>query len=244
MFGLICLSFTLLIVGEGSALTLPKISVTLDQATGPKDTAVTLQILFLFTLLTLAPAILIMFTSFARVVVVLSFLRQAIGTQQMPPNQIIIGLALFLTFFIMAPVWQKVNSEALQPYLEDKLNSEDAFNSALVPLRSFMFSQTREKDLALFTDIAKMTKPSTRNEIPTYVLMPAFIISELKTAFQIGFLIYLPFLVLDMVVASVLMSMGMLMLPPVMISLPFKLMLFVMVDGWNLLIGSLVKSFT
>ena len=243
LLGLILLSFTLSIAGESSALNLPKIGVTIDQGTGPKDTAVTLQIMFLLTLLTLAPAILIMFTSFARVVIVLSFLRQSIGTQQMPPNQIIIGLALFLTFFIMAPVWQKINSEALQPYMEEKLNTEQAFTTALVPLRTFMFNQTREKDLALFTDIAKMNRPSNRSEIPTYVLVPAFIISELKTAFQIGFLLYLPFIVLDMVVASVLMSMGMMMLPPVMISLPFKLMLFVMVDGWNLLIGSLVKSF-
>lgn len=244
IFILILLSLVLFIVDKGEAITIPKVSVTMDQATEPKEVAVTLQIIFFLTLLSLAPAILIMLTSFARIVVVLSFLRQAIGTQQMPPNQVLIGLALFLTFFIMAPVWQRINSEALQPYLEENLSSEDALKAAVSPLRSFMFNQTREKDLALFSEISKAPRPANRDEVPTFVLIPAFIISELKTAFQIGFLIYIPFLVLDMVVASVLMSMGMLMLPPIMISLPFKLMLFVLVDGWNLLVGSLVRSFS
>jgi flagellar biosynthetic protein FliP len=184
-----------------------------------------------------------MLTSFTRIVVVLSILRQAIGTHQMPPNQIVIGLALFLTFFIMNPVWQKINSQALQPYLEGKITPKQAVEKATQPLRDFMFKHTREKDLALFVDIANIKRPKNTAEVPTSILIPSFIISELKTAFQIGFLIYVPFLIIDMVVASVLLSMGMLMLPPIMISLPFKLMLFVLVDGWYLIVGSLVKSF-
>lgn len=243
-FALILFGFILFITDKGAAFTIPKVSVTLDQTAEPKAVAATLQIVFVLTLLSLAPAILIMLTSFARIVVVLSFLRQAIGTQQMPPNQVLIGLALFLTFFIMAPVWQRINSEALQPYMDSHLSNEEALKVAVAPLRSFMFNQTREKDLALFSEISKIARPASKDEVPTFVLIPAFIISELKTAFQIGFLLYIPFLVLDMVVASVLMSMGMLMLPPIMISLPFKLMLFVLVDGWNLVVGSLVKSFS
>jgi flagellar biosynthetic protein FliP len=203
----------------------PFISIGMDQTQEPGKMAVVLQIFLLMTILSLAPAILIMVTSFTRVVIVLSLLRRALGTMQMPPNQVIIGLALFLTFFIMTPVWQQVNQKAAEP------------------LRGFMFKQTREKDLALFVDIAKIERPKDINDIPISVLIPSFIISEVKTAFQIGLLLYVPFLIIDMVVASVLLSMGMMMLPPIMISLPFKLMLFVLADGWNLLIGSLVRSF-
>ncbi|MDX1708939.1 MAG: flagellar type III secretion system pore protein FliP, partial [Desulfobacterales bacterium] len=181
--------------------------------------------------------------SFTRCVIVLSLLRRALGTMQMPPNQVIIGLALFLTFFIMTPVWQQVNRDALQPYLNEKIDQRQALQNAATPLRKFMFKQTREKDLALFVEIAKVERPKDVNDIPTSVLIPSFIISEVKTAFQIGLLLYVPFLIIDMVVASVLLSMGMMMLPPIMISLPFKLMLFVLADGWNLLIGSLVRSF-
>ena len=202
-----------------------------------------MQIFLLMTVLTLAPAILIMVTSFTRVAIVLSVLRQAMGTNQMPPTQIILGLALFLTFFIMMPVWEQINKQALQPFLQETINQEVALEKALKPLRTFMFKQTREKDLALFLDISKTKKPGNIDDIPTSVLIPSFIISELKTAFQIGFLLYVPFLVVDMVVASVLLSMGMMMLPPIMISLPFKLMLFVVADGWYLVVGSLVKSF-
>ena len=221
----------------------PFISVDMDQSQEPGKIAVVMQIFLLMTVLSLAPAILIMLTSFTRVVIVLSLLRRALGTMQMPPNQVLIGLALFLTFFIMTPVWQQINQTALQPYLEDKIEQKQALQKAAEPLRGFMFKQTREKDLALFVNIAKIERPKDVDDIPISVLIPSFIISEVKTAFQIGLLLYVPFLIIDMVVASVLLSMGMMMLPPIMISLPFKLMLFVLADGWNLLIGSLVRSF-
>ena len=221
----------------------PFISVDMDQGQEPGKIAVVMQIFLLMTVLSLAPAILIMLTSFTRVVIVLSLLRRALGTMQMPPNQVLIGLALFLTFFIMTPVWQQINQTALQPYLEDKIEQKQALQKAAEPLRGFMFKQTREKDLALFVNIAKIERPKDVDDIPISVLIPSFIISEVKTAFQIGLLLYVPFLIIDMVVASVLLSMGMMMLPPIMISLPFKLMLFVLADGWNLLIGSLVRSF-
>jgi flagellar biosynthetic protein FliP len=219
------------------------ISIGLDQTQQPGKMAVVLQIFLLMTILSLAPAILIMLTSFTRIVIVLSLLRRALGTMQMPPNQVIIGLALFLTFFIMTPVWHQINNDALQPYLDKKIDQQQALKNAAEPLRKFMFKQTREKDLALFVGIAKVQRPSNVDDVPTSVLIPSFIISEVKTAFQIGLLLYVPFLIIDMVVASVLLSMGMMMLPPIMISLPFKLMLFVLADGWNLMIGSLVKSF-
>jgi flagellar biosynthetic protein FliP len=222
---------------------IPKVNIGIEEAQKPAEVASSIQILLLLTILSLAPAILITLTSFARIVIVLSFLRQAIGTQQMPPNQILIGLSLFLTFFIMSPVWEKINQQAVQPYLSQQISQQKALEAALTPLRVFMFKQTREKDLALFFDIARQEKPANKSEVPSSILIPAFIISELKTAFQIGFLIYIPFLILDMVVASILMSMGMLMLPPIIISFPFKLMLFVLVDGWNLVVGSLVRSF-
>lgn len=221
----------------------PFISIGIDQTQEPGKMAVVLQIFLLMTILSLAPAILIMLTSFTRVVIVLSLLRRALGTMQMPPNQVIVGLALFLTFFIMTPVWDQINQKALQPYLDNQINQQQALQNATEPLRKFMFKQTREKDLALFVNIAKVERPKDVTDIPTSVLIPSFIISEVKTAFQIGLLLYVPFLIIDMVVASVLLSMGMMMLPPIMISLPFKLMLFVLADGWNLLIGSLVRSF-
>ncbi len=228
---------------EVQAVPLPTINIGIGESENPQEIASSLKIVFLLTVLSLAPAILIMTTSFSRIIIVLSFLRQALGTQQMPPNQIIIGLALFLTFFIMSPFWTEVNSKALQPYLSEKISQSEALDIALRPMRRFMFNQTRSKDLSMFVKMSKMEKPKTRADVPTHVLIPAFIISELKTAFQIGFLIYIPFLILDMVVASVLLSMGMMMLPPVLISLPFKLMLFVLVDGWHLIVGSLMKSF-
>lgn len=222
-------------------LTLPAMSL---QIGGSADTmSTTIQILILMTVLTLAPAILIMMTSFTRLIIVFSFLRQALGTQQVPPNQILIGLALFMTLFIMSPVLNQINDTALKPYLANEIKQDDAFNKGIQPLRSFMLKQVREKDLALFIELSKSPRPKTPADVPTQALIPAFIISELKTAFQIGFLIYIPFLVIDMVVSSVLMSMGMMMLPPVMVSLPFKLLIFVMVDGWYLIVGSLVKSF-
>ncbi len=223
---------------------LPTLKLGVEQAEDPKQVSVLLQILFLLTVLSLAPAILIMMTSFTRLAVVFSLMRSALGTQQMPPTQIIIGLALLLTFFLMMPVYTQVNKEALQPYLAEEISQGEALQKALDPIRKFMFKQTRKKDLSLFINISKSKKPRDLDEIPTIVLIPSFVISELKTAFQIGFVIYIPFLVIDMVVASVLLSMGMMMLPPFMVSLPFKLMLFVLIDGWYLLVGSMVKSFT
>lgn len=207
------------------------------------DTTLSLQLFLILTILSLAPAILMTMTSFTRIIVVLGFLRNALGTQQLPPNQVLIGLALFLSVFIMAPTLQDVNSNALQPYLAKKISQEDALKRAEAPMRTFMFKQTREKDLALFVQLAKIQRPNTYKDVPTYVLVPAYIISELKTAFQIGFAIFLPFVVIDMIVASTLMSMGMLMLPPMLISLPFKILLFVMVDGWDLVVKSLVAGF-
>ena len=218
-------------------------NVGLDTSGESGAPTVVLQIFLLMTVLSLAPAILIMVTSFTRIVIVLSLLRRALGTMQMPPNQVMIGLALFLTFFIMSPVWHKINQSALQPYLDKKIGNQQALQNATEPLREFMFRQTREKDIALFVDIAKIERPKNVADIPTTVLIPSFIISEVKTAFQIGLLLYVPFLIIDMVVASVLLSMGMMMLPPIMVSLPFKLMLFVLADGWYLLVGSLVKGF-
>jgi len=219
-------------------------SLTLSLGTGePGQMSVAIQILLLLTLLSLAPALLIMVTSFTRIVVVLAFLRQAMGTQQAPPNQVLISLALFLTLFVMAPVWQRINTEALQPYLAQQMTQSAALDRAAEPLRQFMFKQVREKDLMLFVELSKTPAPKDPSGIPTQVLIPSFMISELRTAFQIGFVIYLPFLIIDLVVASILMSMGMMMVPPVMVSLPFKLILFVLADGWYLVVGSLVKSF-
>ena len=223
--------------------TLPKITLGVERSENPGDVAITLQILFLMTVLSLAPALLILLTSFTRIIIIFHFIRQALGTQQMPSNQILIGLALFLTFFIMGPVWKDVNEKAIQPYLQEEISDKDALKEAVKPVRHFMLKLTREKDLALFVKFANLNKPQNSDAIPTTVLIPAFVVSELRIAFQIGFLLYVPFLMIDMVVASVLMSMGMLMLPPIMISLPFKVLLFVLVDGWYLIVNSVVTSF-
>ncbi|MGM9570947.1 MAG: flagellar type III secretion system pore protein FliP [bacterium] len=226
-----------------AATILPNIQIGINGSTPASETSASLQILFLLTILSLAPAILVMMTSFTRIIVVLSFLRSALATQQQPPNQVLIGLALFLTFFVMAPTWNQIQSKALQPYMAGKITQEQALDSAMQPIRTFMFKQTREKDLALFVYLAKTERPRSQEEVPTYILIPAFIISELKTAFEIGFLIFIPFLVIDLVVASTLMAMGMMMLPPAMISLPMKIMLFVLVDGWHIMVRSLITSF-
>ena len=202
-----------------------------------------IQVFLIISFLSFLPAMLVMVTSFTRIVVVLSFLRQAIGGQQIPPNPVIIGLSVFLTFFVMSPTIDDVMLKAVNPYLEKKITVQQAFTAAAPPLRTFMLKQTRQKDIALFLNIAKTKTPATPEELPMRVVIPAFAISELKTAFEIGFLIFLPFLIIDVVVSSVLLSMGMMMLPPVIISLPFKLLLFVLVDGWSLIVGSLVKSF-
>lgn len=222
---------------------LPKISLGLDAAKGPKDMSASLQILAILTILSLAPALMIMVTSFTRIVIVLSFTRSAIGAQQVPPNTVLIGLALFLTFFTMAPVWNQINHDALQPYLRDQMKFEEALDKASGPVRDFMFRQAREQDIALFVGLSKMRRPGSEADVPTYVLVPAFLISELRTAFSIGFLIYVPFLVIDIIVSVSLMSMGMMMLPPMLISLPFKILLFVLVDGWHLIAQSLALSF-
>jgi flagellar biosynthetic protein FliP len=241
------ISFLLLLVmgagALGAPMPFPTLQIGLQQTDNPHQISVLLQIVALLTILSLAPAILILMTSFTRLAVAFSFLRQAMGTHQMPPNQIMIGLALFLTFFIMMPVWQEVNDKAIKPYLDEAISQTEALKAAMYPVRQFMFRQTREKDLALFVKMARLDKPNTPQDIPSSVLIPAFVVSELKTAFIIGFVLYVPFLIIDMVVASVLLSMGMMMLPPVMISLPFKLILFVLMDGWYLIVGSLVKSF-
>lgn len=229
--------------GGLAAQTLPKLSVELGEATDPSDFSVTLQIIVILTVLTLAPSILIMVTSFVRFAVVLSFLRHAMGAQQMPPNQLLVGLALILTFFVMSPVVSKSYEEGVKPYLEKQISGEDAFEKGVAPFRTFMLSQTREQDLALFVNIAELEAPETSDDVPLHVLIPGFVISELRTSFQIAFVIFIPFLVIDMVVASVLMSMGMMMLPPIIVSLPFKILLFVLVDGWYLLVKSLVESF-
>lgn len=224
-------------------IPVPRITLGFEPARGPEDVALSLQVLFLLTVLSLAPAIILMVTSFTRIVIVLSFVRNALATQQLPPTQVLVGLALFLTLFVMMPVWTEINSKALQPYLRGDITAQQALDNTVKPLREFMFKQTRENDIALMVRLAKVERPRNREEVPTYILIPAFMLSELKTAFEMGVLIYIPFIVVDMVVASVLMSMGMIMLPPMMISLPFKVLLFVLVDGWDLVIGSLVASF-
>ncbi|MBD3180036.1 MAG: flagellar type III secretion system pore protein FliP [Candidatus Latescibacteria bacterium] len=227
-----------------SGFSLPGLGDSGDGEDGGGRLSLPVEIVLALTVLSLAPAILIMMTSFTRIVVVFSFVRQAIGTRQMPPSQLLIGLALFLTVVVMFPVFSKVNEEALQPYLNEDIGREEAVKKGFDPVRKFMLKHAREKDIELFYRLRGLEKQVTPESVPASVLIPGFIISELRTAFQIGFLIYLPFLIIDLVVASVLMSMGMMMLPPVMISLPFKILLFVMVDGWHLLVQSLVTGFT
>jgi flagellar biosynthesis protein FliP len=222
---------------------IPSLQLNVETANTPEEVAVVLEIIALLTILALAPAILILMTPFTRLVVVFHFLRQAMGTQTSPPNQVIVGLALFMTFFIIQPVAQEIYNTSLNPYLERQITYDIAFEQAQQPIRKFLLNNTRETDLALFVKGADMKKPETRDDVSLLVLIPAYVISELKTAFIIGFVLYIPFLVIDMVVASVLLAMGMMMLPPIMISLPFKLMLFVLVDGWHLISSSLLKSF-
>lgn len=226
------------------AFAAPNLSVSLDGGDTPTDYVTNIKLLIFLTILTLLPSFIVMVTSFTRIAVVLSFLKNAIGAQQAIPSQVMVGLSLFLTLFIMQPVYNEINTNALQPYMENKITQEQAIEAGSKPLREFMIKQTRDKDLQLFVETSKIdTTDLTEENVPLYVVVPAFVISELKTAFTIGFLIFLPFLIIDMVVASVLMSMGMFMLPPVMVSLPFKLLLFAMVDGWYLVVKSLIMSF-
>ncbi len=224
-------------------ISAPGVTLTVDPAGGPSQVNTGIQLLVLMTVLSIAPSILILATSFTRLIIVLSLLRNAIGTPQIPPNQVLIGLSMLLTFFIMTPVYNKVNDQALQPYLKQEITQEQFFTKAISPIRDFMFKQTREKDLELFLSMSGADRPKTLDDIPTVVLMPAFVISELRTAFIMGFSVYIPFLIIDLVVSSILLSLGMMMLPPSLVSLPFKILLFIMVDGWFLIVGSLARSF-
>lgn len=221
----------------------PSVSLTVSPPDTDQGMPLAVEILIFMTLLSIAPALLITLTSFTRIVVVMSFLRQALGTQQMPPNQLLVGLSFFLTLAVMTPVFSAINRDAVKPYVADEISQKVALQKAVPPLKTFMLRQTREKDIAMFLKMLKRDRPKTPDDLPLEVVIPSFIISELKIAFQMGFVIYIPFLIIDMVVSSVLMSMGMLMLPPVMISLPFKILLFVLVDGWNLVVRSLMSSF-
>jgi flagellar biosynthesis protein FliP len=227
----------------GVRMPIPNIGLNVTEAKNPKEVALSMQILFLLTILSLAPAIAMTMTSFTRVVIVLDFVRRALSLQQMPPTQVIVGLAIFLTGFIMAPTFKQINEQALQPYFNGKMSNEQFFDKAMDPMRTFMFKNTRKKDIALFVDLAKIEKPKVEADVPSYCLVPAFMISELKRAFEMGIYIFIPFIVIDMIVSSALMAMGMIMLPPVMISLPFKIILFVLIDGWNLVVYELVKSY-
>jgi flagellar biosynthetic protein FliP len=224
-------------------IPIPNINIGVGQAKSPHDVVGALQIMLLLTVLSIAPTLLVMVTSFTRIIIVLSFVRTAIGTQQSPPNQVLSGLALLLTFFVMAPVIKDVNANAVQPYLKGSISQQIALERGAAPLRKFMFRQTREKDLQLFYSISKEPRPTEQKDVPTFILIPAFVISELKTAFEIGFALYVPFIVIDMVTASILLSMGMMMIPPILISLPFKILIFILVDGWNLTVAALFQSF-
>jgi flagellar biosynthetic protein FliP len=228
---------------QPEAPVVPKIGISIDGIGTPQETADSLKIIFLLTVLSLAPSILILFTSFTRIIIVLSFTRSALGTQQMPPNQVLIGLALFLTLFIMAPVFSDMNVNAYQPLIRGEISESEAMERGMKPLREFMLKQTYKKDMNLFLNLSKAETPENPEDIPTAALVSAFVTSEMKRGFQMGFFIYIPFIMIDMVVASTLMSMGMMMLPPIMISLPFKILLFVLVDGWNLVIKTLITSF-
>lgn len=229
---------------QGTTIPLPKIGIDIGTADSPKDVSVTLQILLLMTILSLAPSIMIMTTAYLRIIIVFHFLKSALGTQQMPPAQLLAGLALFITFFVMAPTWNKVNDTALKPLMDGQIKVEEAYDKGIEPIREFMFRNVRDEDLELFIGLANLSRPQSRTELPTYVVIPAFVISELRTGFIIGFFLFIPFLMVDLIVASILMSMGMMMLPPMMIALPFKILLFILVDGWNLIVGSIVRSFS
>ncbi|RJQ57627.1 MAG: flagellar biosynthetic protein FliP [Stygiobacter sp.] len=221
----------------------PKINLDVGTAKDGGDVSVTLQILLMMTILSLAPSIVIMTTSYLRIIIVFHFLKSALGTQQMPPSQLLAGVALFLTFFVMAPTWNKVNDEALKPLMDNKLTTQQAYDKGIEPIRQFMFKNVRDEDLELFIGLSQQARPATRNDVATYILIPAFVLSELRAGFIMGFFLFIPFIMVDMIVSSILMSMGMMMMPPMMISLPFKILLFILVDGWNLIVSSLVRSF-
>lgn len=240
-FVIVFLGFVSLLFGAES-VAVPTMNFELSAPETPQQLVSSLNVLLILTLLVLAPSMVLVMTTFTRFVIVFGFLRQALGTQQVPPTQLLVMLAMILTFFVMEPIGTESYQKGIKPYIEEKIGYEEAFSEATLPFKNFMIRNTREKDLALFFRIRKMDNPKTVADVPLSVVIPAFVISELKTAFEIGFLLFLPFLVIDMVVASILMSMGMMMLPPVMISLPFKILIFVLIDGWNLLIGNLIAS--
>jgi flagellar biosynthetic protein FliP len=229
---------------QATSIAFPKIGLNVGTSSNPGDVSVTLQILFLLTILSLAPSIMIMTTAYLRIIIVFHFLKTALGTPQMPPSQLVAGIALFITFFIMAPTWTKVNDQALKPLMNSQITPAQAYDKGIEPVREFMFRNVRNEDLELFIGLANLNRPNDRNDLPTYVVIPAFAISELRAGFIIGFFIFIPFLMIDLIVASILMSMGMMMLPPSMISLPFKILLFILIDGWHLIIGSVVRSFS
>jgi flagellar biosynthetic protein FliP len=226
---------------QGATVPFPKIGIDLGQAESGEDVSTTLQILLLLTVLSLAPSILIMTTSYLRIIIVFHFLKNAMGTQQMPPSQLLAGIALFITFFIMAPTWSKVHDVALKPLMDNEINIEQAYEQGVEPIRDFMFTQVRNEDLELFVEMANIEQPENRNDLPTYILVPAFALSELRAGFIIGFFLFIPFIMIDLIVGSILLSMGM-MIPPMMISLPFKILLFILVDGWNLIVSSVVQG--
>ncbi|MBK7104434.1 MAG: flagellar type III secretion system pore protein FliP [Ignavibacteriae bacterium] len=227
---------------SSQTIAIPNIGVNVGSSDKPEDLAVTLQLLLLLTILSLAPSIIIMTTSFLRIIIVFNFLKTALGTQQMPPNQLLSGVALFITFFVMAPTWNEFNEKALQPYLDKKITVEEAYTKGIEPISTFMLRNTRPEELKFFIQLADIKQPKNHKDLPIHVLIPAFVLSELRAGFIIGFFLFIPFVMVDMIVSSILMSMGMMMLPPMMISMPFKILLFVLVDGWSLVIGSIVRG--
>lgn len=237
-------SCDILFAQQNQVIPFPKIGIDVGAADSPQDVSITLQILLLLTILSLAPSIVIMTTSYLRIIIVFHFLKSALGTQQMPPSQLLAGVALFITFFVMAPTWNQVSEKALSPLMDGNITVQQAYDEGIVPIREFMFRNVKNDDLELFIGLANLERPNQKDDLPTYIVVPAFVLSELRAGFVIGFFLFIPFLLIDLIVASILMSMGMMMLPPMLISLPFKVLLFVLVDGWNLIVGSLVRSFT
>lgn len=242
---IICILFSAAVSqlhAQGTTIPFPKIDIDVGQAQNGEDVSVTLQVLLLLTVLSLAPSILIMTTSYLRIIIVFHFLKSALGTQQMPPSQLLAGIALFITFFVMAPTWTNVNDTALKPLMDGKITIEEAYNKGIEPVREFMFSHVRNEDLELFVSMSNIEQPGNRSDLPTYILVPAFALSELRAGFIIGFFLFVPFIMIDLIVGSILLSMGMMMIPPMMISLPFKILLFILVDGWNLIVSSVIQG--
>jgi flagellar biosynthetic protein FliP len=229
---------------QATSIPFPKLGINVGTSSNPGDVSVTLQLLFLLTVLSLAPSIMIMTTSYLRIIIVFYFLKTALGTPTMPPSQLVAGIALFLTFFIMSSTWSKVNNQAIKPLMNGQITAEQAYDNGIQPIREFMFKNVRNEDLELFIGLANLNRPNERKDLPTYVLVPAFVLSELRAGFIIGFFLFIPFLMIDLIVSSILMSMGMMMLPPTMVALPFKILLFILIDGWHLIVGSLVRSFS